>query len=522
VDDKQVTNRANIFSRLRYCALPYLVIISFPLAIVVSNPVDTPVLSDLAHTIGFLLACVAILHIPFGLLVRRSQMRELLFSALIVYVMAYGYILEGVPANVLRQRYVFLLWNALFVLLVVLMWKYSGRKVFVRIVSAFQTVVISLLCVQGVWFGLTIVSDLRAGDVQRRVIIGEPLRAASAACDLPDIYYIILDAYGRSDVLRESYSCDNRDFLKELERRGFFIVSKSRVNYPQTSLSLASSLNMDYLNDWGLSAFTTRQPLLDAIDNNELGRALKEYGYTTVCFEKCFRCTPGHSFDQSALAFRTLSELQDALYRTTIVWHVRKRFGVAFASKKWRRIALRTFEGIPEVTKNTESPSFVFAHIYPPHPPFMFDADGNALDPVPWAGNQEVVIQRYCELAMFVNRKVIELVDKILAKSSRPAVIVLQGDHGPNPEWGLGEENVSRSLYARERFPILNAIYVPSDQNVRFYESMTPVNTFRLILDHYFKTGLGRLEDRCYYSHYDDPYDFLDVTTMTLGSVGDR
>jgi hypothetical protein len=65
----------------------------------------------------------------------------------------------------------------------------------------------------------------------------------------PDIYYIVLDAYGRQDRLREFFGYDNEPFLRELEKRGFFVARKARSNYVQTVLSLGSSLNMTYLDE---------------------------------------------------------------------------------------------------------------------------------------------------------------------------------------------------------------------------------------------------------------------------------
>lgn len=65
---------------------------------------------------------------------------------------------------------------------------------------------------------------------------------------LPDIYYIILDAYGRSDVLKDFYKYDNEPFLEWLSQKGFYVVGKSRTNYVHTYLSLASSLNYCYLD----------------------------------------------------------------------------------------------------------------------------------------------------------------------------------------------------------------------------------------------------------------------------------
>ncbi len=64
----------------------------------------------------------------------------------------------------------------------------------------------------------------------------------------PDIDYIVLDAYGETNVLRAMFGFDNRQFLKRLEEKGFYIARRSLANYSQTHLSLASSLNFSYLD----------------------------------------------------------------------------------------------------------------------------------------------------------------------------------------------------------------------------------------------------------------------------------
>ena len=59
--------------------------------------------------------------------------------------------------------------------------------------------------------------------------------------EMPDIYYIILDGYLRSDYLEEYFGHDNSPFLTELEQRGFYIVASSRSNYLNTYYSLNTS-----------------------------------------------------------------------------------------------------------------------------------------------------------------------------------------------------------------------------------------------------------------------------------------
>ena len=49
--------------------------------------------------------------------------------------------------------------------------------------------------------------------------------------DLPNIFFIVLDAYARADILNEIYGYDNEPFLKSLEQRGFYVARRATSNY---------------------------------------------------------------------------------------------------------------------------------------------------------------------------------------------------------------------------------------------------------------------------------------------------
>ena len=67
---------------------------------------------------------------------------------------------------------------------------------------------------------------------------------------------------------------------------------------------------------------------------------------------------------------------------------------------------------------------------------------------------------------------------------------------------------------------ILYAAYLPDGGRDGLDDAITPVNTFRVILDRYFGSKLGRLPDRNYYSPYSTPYRFSDVTDELAGAPG--
>ena len=114
-----------------------------------------------------------------------------------------------------------------------------------------------------------------------------------------------------------------------------------------------------------------------------------------------------------------------------------------------------------------------------------------------------------------MNKKVEEMVDAILANSKKPPVIVIQADHGPMPPGGSETLADPTAEDARIRTGILNAYYLPGAGD-SLYQSITPVNSFRVVLNTVFDTRFEILEDRVYMSSYENPYDFKDVTDQVM------
>ncbi len=67
----------------------------------------------------------------------------------------------------------------------------------------------------------------------------------SFAGNRPDVYYIILDAYGRSDVLKDKVGYDNAGFIYFLKNKGFYVANCSLSNHNHTQLSVATSLEYE-------------------------------------------------------------------------------------------------------------------------------------------------------------------------------------------------------------------------------------------------------------------------------------
>jgi hypothetical protein len=373
----------------------------------------------------------------------------------------------------------------------------------------------------------------------------EPLEHASA--ERPDIYYIILDGYTRHDVLAERFGYDNSGFLEQLEERGFYIAERSHSNYALTFLSLASSLNYRYMNDIANGMLArgdlSRQPFHSMIQRPRAAELLKSKGYRYVTISTHWAGTERSAIADQSFEFSPIfsGEFANMLIRTTLLRPLAP--GVA-------ELHLFTFDKLAEIPAIV-GPTFAFVHFILPHSPFVFDREGNikrnhslvqfaapvtkatpeaiasergrlieqieeanerttsrsaqsrwSEDPMQVAGARPPkVASGYVDQVIYTNRRILEAIDVILAEGEADPIIILQGDHGTATS-GRG----AKGPHPRERLAILNALRVPKKMRKKLRADMTPVNTFRLIFNHLFDADLERLQDRSFYSWYDNTY----------------
>ncbi|MCK4472467.1 MAG: sulfatase-like hydrolase/transferase, partial [Anaerolineae bacterium] len=334
-----------------------------------------------------------------------------------------------------------------------------------------------------------------------------------------DIYYIIVDAYARADILEEVYHFDNSEFLSYLAEKGFYVADKSVTNYPQTSLSLASSLNFMYLDGLAGQMGTetdNRQPLHVMIKNNKVFQYLRNHGYTFLAFSSGYGATEITNADiyMEPPKQWDISEFQEALITLTPLSVFRKTF---FDARRDR--VTYAFDHIADATQ-VDGPTFAFVHVQVPHWPFIFDADGRPVEPhngIGMRGDYEYdeFIEGYKNQLIFVNRRLQNAIDEILPRASDLPIIIIQSDHGPDAKLDYGGWRIEKT-YLPERMSIFNAYYFPDQNYEALYESITPVNTFRVIFNNYFGADYELLGDRSYFASWSHPYLFTDVTDEML------
>ena len=343
-----------------------------------------------------------------------------------------------------------------------------------------------------------------------------------------DIYFIILDGYPSSKVLMEYYDYDNTYFIDSLKSIGFYIAENSKANYPgATFLSLASTLNLKYINYLGqdienINNFKDRKIPYEMIKNNELVSILRSYGYKYIHFKSTWGATDHNPYadiflggPHSILLSKFNNEFNMVIAKSTILreWFKRNNYFNLYSDQILFNLnKISDLDGIL-------GPKFIFAHIMSPHPPYVFDENGKnpELVDMNYFGNEWNRKDDFIDQLKFVNKKIISAVEKILINSAIDPIIIIQGDHGTCSTCNstnvnnVGKDEIKEETL-RERINILNAMYLPSGGSELLYNEISPVNTFRFILNFYFKEDFNLLEDKNYYSSYESPYKFLDVT----------
>ena len=455
---------------------------------------------ELLLPIALSLAVTAVLWTVLGLLFRSATRAASVVSLFLVLSFSYGHIAGTYMPEVFASAELLLCWA---VLMGTGIWlAVRRRRGAVRCQLFGVTVLLNSIAV-----GILVV-NLAAGV---RAFAHRPPRAERASrrgeaatdVDYPDIYYIILDSYVRSDLLKSRYHADNGAFLGELSRLGFFVADRARSNYAWTHPSLASSLNFTYLDSLAEAIGPESDnggPLLGMIQNSRLVDFLRRRGYTTASFASGDVGTDLARADVHFAPRRSLTEFQGILVNTTLLRDVLILMHRSSIDRHRDRV-LYTLWNLPKAGLGRH-PVFVFAHVLSPHRPIIFRAPGLSRDVGSYGGQ-----------VLYLNAILAEVVRRILAQSPRPPIIVLQADHGLREAITWGDSARSQLL---ERHAIFYAVHLPPPDvrrqpPVELYDSISPVNTFRVILSRYFDTTMALLPDKSYYSLLERPYHFYDV-----------
>jgi hypothetical protein len=506
---------------------------AYPVIALLAHNIEWATIADSFRSLVTVIAFAGLLLLILKGLVKDIDKAALICSLAVVLFFSYGHIYQILKTSDVfsalgRHRYMIPTWILVFVLGG--WWIYRTRLNLRSATTTLNIIAVATLIIPIFTITqnqiLSVSGRATAREIQDQTV--DPLQLPADG-NAPDIYYIILDAYGRADLLEEVFNFDNTPFLEFLDDKGFYIGKYSLSNYAQTSLSIASSTNMNFLQDLIPDLDpndTTREALWNLIQHSKIRTALEAIGYKTVAFPTGLSGTDLQDADvyysagrmDEIVSLSAVTPFESMLVYNSAGLIVTDGFIVLpsffpdlnYPYEVRRARTLNAFDRLSDIP-DLEGPHFVFAHIIAPHPPFVFDRDGNPVEPnQPFSlgfaygtyrpEQLETWVEGYAEQLAFVNKRLQQIIEDILATSDTPPIIILQADHGPKAE--------TKVPYTHERLAILNAYYLPGGGTDLLYPSISPVNSFRIVFNHYFGGKFDLLEDRSFWSQYSRPYEF--------------
>ncbi|MBK8159963.1 MAG: hypothetical protein IPK59_14750 [Rhodospirillaceae bacterium] len=348
--------------------------------------------------------------------------------------------------------------------------------------------------------------------------------------DQPDIWYLVPDRYSNEAILRGSFGFDNGPFLATLRDKGFTVVDNAHANYQRTAVSMASTLNLDYLDplyqypeidgrDW--------RPLYRTLTDNRVSRFLDRLGYRIYRLGSHWEPTRRDPYADAHFNVFDMPEFGQRLLTVTVPGQLAYATGFG-AIDGWHahcQRLQRQFDDLVALAGRDER-KYVLAHLLITHPPFVMDDRGNCLARAQASARPGG--QPYVDSVKVANTQFTRLIDAIQA-GPRPAVIVLMADEGPwppsmtllKPATFASSEMVDWTTLSPEQLDlkmgILMAVHLPKTlpSNAATDDPLppSPVNVFRMIFRRYFDMPLPPLKDRHFIYRSDESiYDFIDVT----------
>ena len=507
---------------------PFLWALFPPLALL-GNNISQVQSGDATRSLIVSFVLALILWLFFRLVLSNWHRAALAASGFLMLFFSYGHVyhlLEDrmiLGINMGRHRFLLVLFGL--ALLLILLWSRRIKDV------PRSTMALNLIGVIAMVFPLyqiisyEIKTSVRAGGAPDQNLLAEAatLKLPSGNTS-PDVYYIILDSYTRNDTLSSHFSYDNSSFIESLESAGFYVAECSQSNYSYTTLSLASSLNFNYLQTLSPSLSSNSKDETDVyplLFHNAAAYFFRQLGYRFVAFESGYSPTelvdadvyysqgsdwlgilledginPFEAMQLNSSAGMFIYELSPHLPQV-----VQKFLSLDTAYVVHRNRILYTLNRLERMAL-LPGPKFVFAHILTPHNPFVFGPNGEYIErktPFTLNDDRDVVMMEdyasgYRDQLTYLNQRILTIINTLIQESSQPPVIILQSDHGVPRLQGCNDT-------------ILNAYFLPGTGRQELYPNISPINTFRVVFNRYFGGQLNLLPDTsCTTNATKDPF----------------
>ena len=518
-----MTDRVGPWERFRSSSLlhPLLFAMYFIVFLWARNASEGVRVTEVAQLMLITGSATLLIYVLFRLFLKDALRSGLCTTVVVLAVLSFGHLVIALKAGPgTKEEGALLLAYALLIGSGLVVAARAGRRA-LGATRIFNLVAVSLVALNALpaarAANVTTPETTAAEDVQ------VPALTWAADGEPRDIYYLVFDRYAGVQTLQDLYGFDNEPMLAFLESEGFTVERDAVANYPQTAHSLASTLNMVYLDglaervgpesdDW--------RPIHGSLTNSAVATTLKGAGYKYVLIGSWWPPTAASPLADANYSFGRAETLREAFFQTTAIPHAFRWLSGGDRTDKYRtqyeRVRYQT-DSVLRVAQDPH-PTFTFVHFTLPHYPFVFDEDGN-YTPADDGRPPDVA---YVEQLKYTNTLIQGIVTALLGGSrEEDPIVIVQSDEGPHPP--ERDDTTSRFTWTEvsqseleRKLRILHAYYFPGP-SLDVTPTLTPVNTFRALLNAYFAARLPLLEDRVFlWESVERPYHFTEATGRFL------
>ena len=316
----------------------------------------------------------------------------------------------------------------------------------------------------------------------------------------PDIFFIVFDEYASSLSLKKYLGFDNSPLDSSLHAHGFYTATNAKSNYNYTLLSLASTFSIQYLAITAGDSIAT--PSLQfkgkySIYRNFLAPLFGKMGYQVRNFGLVdFKDYPAPAISEFQ-EYYMISFYKETLWNRIqhdILWNFTVRFP-EWAGKQQLKRQKREFgkyqhnfsRMMAELKTQDTIPKFIYGHILMPHAPYYLNRHGAFMNTI-LDYSRYSRDSLYLEQLRFCNRWIDSIAKAADQPFGRPRVVIVEGDHGYR-------DADDRKQIKDRAVMNLSAYYFSDGDYTLLYDSISPVNSFRVVLNKYFDAGLPLLKD---------------------------
>ena len=323
----------------------------------------------------------------------------------------------------------------------------------------------------------------------------------------PNVYFLLFDCYAGYKSLQDSFAYKNDSMYNFLAQKSFTILP-SFSNYNFTFFSMASILNMQYINDDYHDKIAVQKDMQKRINEIRNGEVFSIFSAMQYSIENYsifnIKNKRGISNNNTIVPMHYYLITHKIFHNRLILDLGYLLYKINYFSRK--HIFEHDIDNITAynktmaaIEKTTVSPKFVYAHFLMPHAPYFKDSLGNYL---PVSNFNIGSKTSYLSYLKYTNTIIQSILTKITTTDPN-AIVLLISDHGYNDKGAVRLLDTAQIAAERYSFNNICAIRFPDQHFDSVKAEISNVNIFRYLFNSQFAQKIPYLKDSTVWVNHD-------------------